>query len=189
MKNILFTLLFTGFCCPAPKIFAKTMHTSQASSSGTIIKNGKTIQTWIIINCPAAKVWQVLSDFEAYPDWNPFIREISGNSQHGDHLRVTLRPPESKGMTFKPRILCCDPEKELRWIGKLMLPYVFDGEHVFTLTDNSDGTCTFTQSEHFRGLLVPFLKNMLDNNTRKGFILMNEALKRRCEAMVADYSI
>ena len=63
----------------------------------------------------------------------------------------------------------------------MLLPRIFDGEHTFKLIDNQDGTVTFIQYEHFRGILIPFMKKMLDNDTKKGFENMNEALKIRCE--------
>ena len=37
------------------------------------------------------------------------------------------------------------------------------------------------QFERFRGILVPLMKKMLDNNTKDGFNQMNQALKIRCE--------
>ena len=92
-----------------------------------------------------------------------------------------LQPPEKKAMLFKPRVLQFEKEKEFRWIGKFILPRLFDGEHTFLIKDNGDGSCTFIQYEHFRGILIPLLKGMLDKNTKDGFEQMNTALKKRCE--------
>jgi len=57
---------------------------------------------------------------------------------------------------------------------------IFDGEHYFLINDNGDGTATFIQGEKFSGFLVMFLGKALEN-TERGFVQMNEALKRRCE--------
>jgi hypothetical protein len=46
---------------------------------------------------------------------------------------------------------------------------------------NGDGTTTFKQSENFKGILVPFFKKSLDNNTKKGFEEMNRKLKELAE--------
>jgi hypothetical protein len=40
---------------------------------------------------------------------------------------------------------------------------------------------TFKQSEIFKGILVPFFKKMIENNTKKGFEAMNQKLKELAE--------
>ena len=44
------------------------------------------IQTEIQIAAPASTVWKVLRDFEAYDQWNPFIREIETIRCFGNFL-------------------------------------------------------------------------------------------------------
>lgn len=66
-------------------------------------------------------------------------------------------------------------------MGHLIIPGLFDGEHIFELIDNGDGTTTFVQRELFGGILIPFFKKMLDVNTKQGFELMNKALKEQVE--------
>ena len=43
----------------------------------------KEIKTEIIIDSKPEKVWEVLTDFENYPTWNPFIQNISGEQKVG----------------------------------------------------------------------------------------------------------
>ena len=38
----------------------------------------RVISTEIEISASDEEVWQVLSDFDAYPEWNPFIKTIEG---------------------------------------------------------------------------------------------------------------
>jgi len=137
----------------------------------------KEIHTEILIHATPDAVWNVLTGFDNYPQWNPFIRWVKGKVEPGKSIEVRLTPPGWKGMTLKPKVLRFDTNKELRWLGHLLIPGLFDGEHVFRLIDNRNGTTSFTQSESFRGLLVPLFKNMLEKNTRNGFIQMNEKLK------------
>ena len=66
----------------------------------------------------------------------------------------------------------------LKWLGHLLFPGLFDGEHSFQLIDNGNGTTTFRQSEIFKGILVGLL-NL--ENTRKGFEAMNKKLKEMVE--------
>jgi hypothetical protein len=83
-----------------------------------------------------------------------------------------------------PKKLAFDSRQQLRWIGKLIINGIFDGEHVFLIRDNNDGTSTFIQFEQFKGILIPFMKKMLDKDTLKGFNQMNETIKKRCESLV-----
>lgn len=140
----------------------------------------KEIQTSILIQAPSSRVWQVLTDFEAMPAWNPFIKKITGDRHEGGRLIVTLQPPGGSGMTFKPRILAFTPGREFRWKGQLILPGIFDGEHYFIIEETNAGACRFIHGERFTGILVGLLGSML-KNTEKGFQMMNEALKARCE--------
>jgi hypothetical protein len=141
----------------------------------------KELKTEILIHASPEKVWAILKDFQNYPQWNPFIKSIQGDVEVGKRIQVRIEPPGAKGMTFKPRVLAFEPNKELRWIGHLLFPGLFDGEHRFELIDNKDGTTTFRQSEKFKGLFVPFFKKMLDTNTKNGFEQMNQKLKELAE--------
>ena len=154
---------------------------TKSTISGQNIKNGKQLYTSIVINASPTRVWRVLMDFAKYPMWNPFIKSISGSAIPGEQLTVEICPPGQKGMQLKPEVLQNKYEKEFRWMGKLVVPYLFDGEHTFLLDDNGDGTTTFHHFEHFRGILVPLLKKMLDVNTKQGFEQMNAALKKQAE--------
>jgi hypothetical protein len=138
------------------------------------------IQTQIEINASAERVWELLTDFSRYPEWNPFITKIEGAPAEGERLRVHIQPPGTSGMTLRPKVTRVMAGQELRWLGHLFVPGPFDGEHVFRI-DKQAGTTLFSQSERFSGLLVSFLGNRLFEATERGFHAMNAALKARAE--------
>lgn len=139
-----------------------------------------TIETRENIDAPPEKVWRILTDLESYPEWNPFIREGSGELREGEKLNLRMRPPGGKEMGFKPTVLMADEARELRWLGRLGIPGIFDGEHWFLLTPEGGGT-RLEQGERFTGLLPRFMGRMLAS-TEQGFTELNLALKRRAEA-------
>ncbi|MCC7533735.1 MAG: SRPBCC domain-containing protein [Bacteroidia bacterium] len=141
----------------------------------------KEIKTEILIHSTPEKIWSILTNFNNYPNWNPFIKSIKGEVKVGNKITVRIEPPESKGMTFKPKVLTFEPNKELSWLGHLMFAGLFDGEHKFEIIDNGNGITTFRQSEEFKGILVPLFKKQLDNNTKRGFEEMNKKLKELAE--------
>lgn len=99
----------------------------------------KEIHTEIEINAPAEKIWRVLTDFAAYPEWNPFVRRGEGEVRVGARLHVYIQPSGGKGMSFCPTVLVADPNRELRWLGHLWVRGLFDGEHSFSIEPLGEG--------------------------------------------------
>lgn len=143
------------------------------------------LHTEIEIEASAERVWAVLSDFASYPQWNPFIRHVSGVPQQGTRLQIRIQPSGGKAMSFSPVVLSAEAGRELRWLGRVLLPGVFDGEHSFIIEPLANGRVRFQQSERFSGLLVGLMRGTLDRDTRRGFEDMNRALKARAEADTA----
>jgi hypothetical protein len=142
------------------------------------------LQTSIAIDATPERVWEILTDFDSYPDWNPFIRSTRGKAEAGAKLENRLEPHGGRAMMFKPTVLVAEPVRELRWLGRLLLPGVFDGEHIFRIEPLERGRTRFVQAERFSGVLVPLFGKNLER-TRRGFEAMNEALKQRAEAQAA----
>ena len=139
------------------------------------------VRTEIEIDAPPEEVWNVLADFGAYRDWNPFIVRVDGKLTVGARLTVTISPPESREMTFKPVVLTVEPGNEIRWRGHFVAAKLFQGEHFFRLTPSREGQTRFVHGEDFSGVLLKMLGPAL-TQTARGFVLMNQALKRRVEA-------
>ena len=139
------------------------------------------LYTEIVIQATAEAVWSVLTDFERYPDWNPFISRIEGRFTEGERLTVKFVREGTKSMTFRPTVQYSEAFREVRWMGHLILPLVFDGEHSFVITPIDRGSIRFVQKEIFTGFLVPLLWRDLDTHTRGRFQRMNRALKERAE--------
>jgi hypothetical protein len=144
------------------------------------------IITEIEINAPPQAVWDVLTDFEGYDEWNP-VMEISGNPTEGDRLTMVLTLPDRKPQPFKPKVLVADEPAEFRWQGRLFVPGLYDGEHWFDLTPLEEGRRTrLTHAETFRGVLVGFINRRIGTEVETAFEEMNAALKARVEGDTAE---
>ena len=84
-------------------------------------------------------------------------------------------------MVFKPVVIKVIPEVEFRWLGRFLLPGLFDGEHIFELIPIAEQKTRLVHREKFSGLLVPFFWKSLDSGTRAGFKEMNNTLKNLAE--------
>ncbi len=143
--------------------------------------NRKELRSEIVIDASSERVWSILTDLARFPEWNPFIRSASGRIKVNEKLIVTMHPPGGRTTTFKPSVLKVEPNRELRWLGRVGIPGLFDGLHVFELQSLGKARMRFVQREQFGGILLPFFTGMLRNETARGFDQMNDALKRRAE--------
>ena len=140
----------------------------------------KELRTEIEFEGTPGEVWEVLADLPAYGEWNPFIKKIDGEARTGAKLEVRMEPEGERAMTFRPTVLTAEPGHELKWLGHLLVPGIFDGEQGWLIEEAGPGRVRFTQSERFGGILVPLLwKKLRDGGTAKGFRAMNEALALR----------
>ncbi|WP_166350416.1 SRPBCC domain-containing protein [Phytoactinopolyspora limicola] len=138
------------------------------------------IHTEIEIDATPDEVWEVLTDLDDYPAWNPFIVSAEGAVEVGERLvNELLMSHGNSTMTIKPTITVADPGREFRWLGRFVVPGIIDGEHYFVLEPTPDGGTRMIHGEKFTGILVPFAGSALD--VTDNFVAMNEALKARVE--------
>jgi hypothetical protein len=137
------------------------------------------LRTETDIDAPVERIWRVLMDFAAYPEWNPFIRSIHGKPDVGSRLEVEIGASGTRPMRFRPTVRGVVPNREFRWLGHLGVRGLFDGEHIFELTPLSMGSTRFVQRERFRGIFLPLLARRLERDARRGFEEMNRALRER----------
>jgi len=139
------------------------------------------IRSEVEIAAPAAEVWRILTDFPHYPEWNPFITELVSDGVEGHELELQLSLPEGRDYKLRPRLLRYEAGRELRWRGRLLFAGLFDGEHFFKLLEVGQDRTRFTQGENFSGVLLRFSGQTI-TRIQRGFVYMNQALKRRAEA-------
>lgn len=141
----------------------------------------KSLHAAIDVDAPAARVWQVVSDFERYPEWNPFIVRAAGELRVGERLDVTIVAPGMKPVSFRPRVLDVEPGHLVRWKGEFKLPGLFDGRHALTVDPLDGRRSRFTTHEDVTGILLPFAGRVMAAS-QQGFELMARAVKERAEA-------
>jgi|SRR5215211_547659 hypothetical protein len=142
---------------------------------------GKQLRAEVEVEASPERVWEVLADFAAYRQWNPFITQAAGQAVPGSRLELRMRLPGRRPMTIRPEVLEAEPGRRLRWLGRLLVPGLFDGEHRFTLEPAGSGRVRVVQQEEFRGLAARPVLAVIGKPTLAGFELMNQALKDRVE--------
>ena len=140
----------------------------------------KELRTEIEIQASPDKVWQILTDLDRYPEWNPFIHHAIGKAKVGEKVDITFLSGK-KDMTLHCTVIKAEPNRELCWNYHVMLPGLWRGEHSFTIEVLAPGHIRFIDKEIFNGLLIPLQAKDIDTNSRRDFEAMDKALKARAE--------
>ena len=147
------------------------------------------LYTEIEIQATADRVWQHLTNLDDFHLWNPFILSAQGIVRIGEKVQIHVKSPQGKDLNFQTTIIQVEPDRNLTWRGKLLLPGLFDSVHSFTITDRrlandpvDNNSVHFSQCEKFSGLIVPLLAKYLNTKVLHELELMNQALKVRAES-------
>lgn len=146
------------------------------------LRTTRSIRSAIEIRAPLDAVWRILTDFSAYQEWNPHIRQVRGKPAVGARLTIHSRPPGGRTVVMRPVVVAWTPPTELRWRGTFISRRLFSGEHGFKLEQLDGPRVRFLQDETFSGLLVPLYSRLRLARTKQGFEQVNEALRERVEA-------
>ena len=139
------------------------------------------LRSEVEINAPIARVYDVLTDFGSYPEWNPFLTSLSGKLEIGQKLALEMSLPEGQTYLLKPLLTRVTENAELRWQGRFVFPVLLEAEHFFLLSERQASVTRVVQGQNFSGFLLRFAGNSLTLAAR-GSVYLNQALKKRAEA-------
>ncbi len=122
------------------------------------------------------EVWAVLTDFAAYDEWNPFLREASGEAREGTTLELEAVLPGDDPESLDAEVLIARPERKLRWHDRLLVPGLRDWEYEFVLEPLEDGRVLVVQQLRVEGLLAPLADK---SAAQEALELLVEALQQR----------
>ena len=137
------------------------------------------ISSGMVIEATAVRVWDVLVDFAAYPQWNPFLLNVRGAAEEGRRIRFWFELPRGFRAPACATILAAHRERELRWAGGV--PGCLRAEHYFALERCGTADVRFRHGEIFSGLLLPLVWPILARGGKEVYDAMNVALKKRVE--------
>ncbi len=138
------------------------------------------VEVFTEVDAPPEAVWEVLLEFDSYPEWNPLARAIDGVSAGGDRLGTGIESLDVRRASLEPTIVAVEKNRRLARMERLVVPFAFDGYHEFHLEPLEDGRRTrLLHRETFRGALVPLLFDR--PRTERAFEAMNDAIKARAE--------
>lgn len=134
----------------------------------------------IEIQSTPERVWEIMTDFDKYPEWNPLLCRAEGKLAAGEKVNLTARSA-SNDMNLLCTVTAVEPNRQFSWKFHVILPFLFRGEHIFKIEPINEHKVRFIDREIFHGLLVPLQAKKLEMDSKPAMIAMGEALKERVE--------
>jgi hypothetical protein len=113
--------------------------------------------TEVVIDAPRSRVWQQVTHFDAYSEWNPFVIAAHADFAVGKTIRFLEDLKQFGQHWITAEFLVIDPPHSFVWRGHFAVPYLFTVCHYFEFAALSDTQTRFRQMHKNSGLLIPFL--------------------------------
>jgi hypothetical protein len=132
----------------------------------------------MVVSAPRELVWRLLTDFDRYETWNPYITRASGEARKGEQIVMRLEPRHHGPQEVECDVLEVKQLRKVFWRCRDYLPGLLDREHTFRLLPLGDDRIRLVYEGRWEGIFVPFA----DLDDRKtGYRRMAQALKDRAE--------
>ncbi|AVH22796.1 SRPBCC domain-containing protein [Nocardia cyriacigeorgica] len=137
------------------------------------------------IAAPADVVWGVITGFERYGEWNPFVSECRSTLEVGAPIDMVVHLTGSKPRRQREFITSHTPGEEFSYS---MKPVPFGALHsrrTHTVTPLGPDRTRYESHFELGGWLKPVVELALGKALRRGFTGMTEGVARQAESLHA----
>jgi hypothetical protein len=140
-------------------------------ASAALDRPASTARVETTVTAPALRIWRLLTDFEQYERWNPYVVRGRGNARIGNELALTLGA--ENGEEIEPEVMDVKLQRKLRWRSRLLAPGILDEEQTFRIVALGRGRSRVVSETRIEGVLSPFTDT---SDREQGFARMLRAL-------------
>ena len=132
------------------------------------------------IQAAAERVWEIVCDLPAWPDWNEIYPEASGVIGFGAELELLERLPNQPERRLNVRVLDWTPGAQL--VLRVEEGFMTHRLLYVEIDKLAEVGCILAVGCYFRGFSDQRLARRLGPSAKAGFTAMAEAVKARAEA-------
>jgi ribosome-associated toxin RatA of RatAB toxin-antitoxin module len=137
------------------------------------------------VNASAATVWNVISDLDKYPEWNPFVTKCASTKKPGDPIVMRVRVLPFFAQPQTEFVKENEEGKKFSYGMKPMPLGMLSSYRYHEITAIDENSCTYKSSFTLSGPWSSFVKVLLAGNLRRGFTEMSNAIKERAENLAS----
>jgi hypothetical protein len=141
------------------------------------------IETSIEINATKERVWDVLTAFREWDEWNPIITRMKATLSPNTPLSFVIATG-GRELKIKAEMVKVEHGKELRWRGppSWVVGRILRGEHYLAVESTGPNKSRIVHGERFGGVSLPILWRKLRSDLEVAYSEMNRAIKARAES-------
>jgi len=144
----------------------------------------RAVEHRIGVQAPAELVWEIVSDFSSWGDWNPIHPLAEGQMKIGTPLTVHHALPGEPVRVIQPVVQDWVPYEQLHWRTSRLGGFVTAIRYL-EIESMGPASSTFSNGELFMGLLVRWVSRDERRKLRAAFTQMGEALRDHAETVWA----
>jgi uncharacterized protein YndB with AHSA1/START domain len=139
------------------------------------------------IAAPSKVVWEVLTDLDRYPEWNPFCLSATSSLEMGASVEMVLADYTGNGGTFLNTEYVCAfvPERLLSWELRATPESPYAARRDQVIEPSTEGTCRYYSTDAFLGEFACDIMTETGEWVKRAFDDTAVALKRRSELVHA----
>ncbi|WP_184716281.1 SRPBCC domain-containing protein [Caulobacter sp.] len=142
----------------------------------------RAVEHRIGVQAPAEIVWEIVSDFETWHQWNPLYKKAEGQLKIGTALSLEQHLPGETPIVIAPIVQDWVPYEQLHWRSKRLGGFVTAIRYL-EIENMGPTSSTFSNGELFMGLLLRFVSRDDRRKLKAAFTQMGEAVRDRAEAL------
>lgn len=144
---------------------------------------GFVIEDGVDIAATPEAVWQVMTDFDRYGEWNPFAVRCATSLVPGDPIDMSVQfiLPGRRPLRQREWIRTHTPGREFSYSMKPVAFGALRSLRTQSVTPLAGGRARYTSRFELSGWLHPVVRLLLGVRLQKGFHAMTAALVKRVE--------
>jgi hypothetical protein len=135
------------------------------------------------VRAPASRVWEVITDVDHYPEWNPFVVQCVSTLAVGDPIAMRARVLPFLAQPQREWILEHEPGRRLCY-GIASMPLgALASRRCHEVSAEGSSHARYVSHFELSGWLAPVVAVLLGRSLRRGFTAMSTALVARAEGL------
>ncbi|MGB3620487.1 MAG: SRPBCC domain-containing protein, partial [Ketobacter sp.] len=113
---------------------------------------------WVVINAPQRLVWNILVDFETYPQWNSFTTKVHTDLTIDSPVELHVNLPKRGKRIQHEVVRTVQPPHTLAWGGSMGANFLLTALRTQTIEKINPKQCRYRSTDVLTGALTPLVK-------------------------------